>query len=86
MKSSEIELYRSLRREVDQAGKRYETAQRRVLTLTGKPDFEAGPALLQATEVLREDMKIYIDALRRLAYYTADQTSDVAEEQPVHSG
>jgi hypothetical protein len=71
MKSPEVSFHGYLRREVDNAGKRYEQATKKIFVLTAAPDIEPGPALLKATDILAAAMQVYINALRRLAYYEA---------------
>jgi hypothetical protein len=73
MKAAEVSFQTHLRREVDQTAKRFERAREKVFALTGGEEIEAGPALLEATEALSEEMHSYINALRRLAHYAAHQ-------------
>ena len=74
MKNSEVSFHGYLRREVDNAGKRFARAQQKVWTLAGAPDHEAGPALLKAVDVLGQSMQAYTGALRRLAHFANHQT------------
>jgi hypothetical protein len=69
-----------LRQEVETAGKCYERAKREVFAMTGSEEIRPDPALLQSIEVLSEAMKVYINALRRLAHYSAHQARAVSQK------
>lgn len=71
MKTPEVSFHDYLRREVDNAGKRYEQARKKLFVLTAAPDIKPDPALLEATDVLAAALQVYINALRRLAHYEA---------------
>ena len=58
-----------LRGEVDIAGKRYEQSIEKMFALTGGPNIQPGPDLLDATEVLSENLRLYAGALRRMANF-----------------
>lgn len=62
-----------LRQEVDDAGQHYEQARVRFFALMGEPQFQPGPAVLEATEAFSEALRMYVGALRRLAHYSAHQ-------------
>ena len=59
-----------LRGEVETAGQRFEQVKEKVLGLT-EQDMKPGPELLGATQELREAVGAYVNALRRLANYSA---------------
>lgn len=77
----EVSFHGYLRHEVDNAGSRYEQARQRVFELTRGEEIEPGPALLEATESLAEDMKTYINALRRLAHFAAHKARPSQQKQ-----
>jgi hypothetical protein len=74
MKAPEESFQTHLRQEVEVAGQRYEQAVNNVFALIGRPDVQLAPELLNATEELSEDLRLYTGALRRMANFTANRT------------
>jgi len=71
MRAPEESFQAYLRGEVDSAGERYEQAVERVFALTGGVSSQPGPDLLDAAEILRQSLRVYTGALRRLANFAA---------------
>ena len=71
MNSHQLSFHVYLRGEVDNAEKVFQQARDRVLVLINGPEIEVGPKLSAAVEILSEALKLYINALRRLAHYSA---------------
>jgi hypothetical protein len=79
MQSHDASFHSHLRREVGDAGKRYEMARQKVFVLIGE---RPGPRLAEATAGLSAALKAYVSALRRLAHYAAHQ-AETRDHKPV---
>jgi len=75
MNAPEESFQSHLRCEVDTAGKRYEQAVEKVFALTGAPQIEPGPDLLDAAEAVTQTLRLYCGTLRRLANFAVQQVS-----------
>jgi hypothetical protein len=53
--------------EVELAGERYDHTVEKVFALLGGPNVQPGPDLVHATQALREDLRLYAGAIRRMA-------------------
>jgi hypothetical protein len=76
MSSAEVKFHGHLRRDVDNAGKRFERATKKVLAMTTAPEPGSKPDLADAAEMLSSSMHTYVRALRRLAHYAAHQAPE----------
>jgi hypothetical protein len=74
-----------LRLEVVNAEKQFEQAKEKVFALTGGPKVEPDPALLEATQYFSQNMQTYINALRRLAHFSAHQSRRAEQRQLTHA-
>jgi hypothetical protein len=67
-----------LRTEVVMAEQRFATLRNSVFSLLDAPGGVLGPVLLAAADELAEATRLYIGALRRLAYFTANEAEKAA--------
>jgi hypothetical protein len=74
-----------LRLEVANAEKQFEQAKAKVFALIGGPEEAPDPALLEATEFFSQNMQAYINALRRLAHYSAHQGRQAEQSHLTHA-
>ena len=74
-----------LRLEVANAEKQFEQAKEKVFALTGGPVVAPDPALLEAAQSFSQDMKAYINALRRLAHFSAHQSERAEQRHLTHA-
>ncbi len=75
MKAPQESFQTYLRHEVDNAGKGYEQAFEKILLLTRGPGLQPGPDLLDATQVLSENLRLYTGALRRMANFASHHSA-----------
>ncbi|HEY3835272.1 MAG TPA: hypothetical protein VGL72_01815 [Bryobacteraceae bacterium] len=83
MNSHQLSFNVYLRGEVDNAEKVFQQAKDRVFSMTSGPEIEVSPKLLAAVEILSESMKLYMNALRRMAHYSAHHSRQRANGQVV---
>jgi len=75
MRATEESFPSYLRGEVETAGQRYDSAVEKVFALLGGTNIQPCPELLDATQELREDLRLYAGAIRRMASFSVHRST-----------